>query len=50
MSRRREPTPADDGAFLEAALAVLALRLKHEVALTRAFAAPTAKRGSLASS
>lgn len=47
MSRPSQPAPADDGAFLEAALSVLALRLKHEVALTRALRGPDRQEGFL---
>ena len=42
-----EPARVDDAAFLEAALSVLALRLKHEVALTRALRGPDRQEGFL---
>jgi hypothetical protein len=47
MNCLAEPAPVDDAAFLEAALAVLALRLKHEVALTRALRGPDRQEGFL---
>jgi hypothetical protein len=42
-----EPAPVDDAAFLETWLSVLALRLKHEVALTRALRGPDRQEGFL---